>query len=56
MKFEELMQKQYRNGIQQAETRMQRLIQCMKEAGEQELLVRLSEPDFLEEMYRKYNV
>lgn len=60
MKFEELMQKEYRNGIQQgirqAETRMQRLIQCMQEAGEQNLLVRLSEQDFLEEMYRKYNI
>jgi len=60
MKFEELMQKEYQNGIQQgiqqAETRMQRLIQCMQEAGEQELLARLSEADFLEAMYRKYNV
>lgn len=60
MRVEELMQQEYRKGIrqgiQQAENRIQRLIQRMQEAGEQNLLGRLSEQDFLEEMYRKYNI
>lgn len=50
------LQEGHRAGLAEGENRMLLLIQRMTEAGEAELISRLSERDFLEEMYRKYKI
>lgn len=54
--LEEGRQEGHQAGLAEGENRMLLLIQRMTEAGEAELISRLSERDFLEEMYRKYQV
>lgn len=60
MKVEELMQREYRKGIQegskQAQERLLQLMKCMQEAGEGDKLGMLTDADFLEQMYAKYSI
>lgn len=43
-------------GLQEGQERMRRLMLEMAENGEADELIRLTEPDFLEEMLRKYRI
>lgn len=62
MRFEELLQKERRKGLEegreegreQVAAQMQKLIGCMTAAGETELLPRLADADFFDEMLKKY--
>lgn len=64
MRVEELMQQQYRKGIEQgieqgekqARERLVQLMKCLQEAGEQDKLSMLADEGFLEQMYEKYNI
>lgn len=54
MRFEELLQKERRKGLEegreQVAAQMQKLIGCMTAAGETELLPRLADAEFFDEM------
>ncbi|MBE5865726.1 MAG: Rpn family recombination-promoting nuclease/putative transposase [Lachnospiraceae bacterium] len=62
MRFEELLQKERRKGLEegreegreQVAAQMQKLIGCMTAAGETELLPRLADAEFFDEMLKKY--
>jgi len=60
MKFEELLQKEHKTGLQEgyakSESRMQTLISKMTQAGEGDKVINLSDKAFLEEMYHKYEL
>lgn len=68
MRFEELLQKERRKGLeegrqegrqeghQEAAAQLQRLIGCMTAAGETELLPKLADAEFLEEMLLKHGL
>ena len=52
MKFEELLQ----DAQEEGQSRLQRLISKMTEAGEADKLARLADAVFLQEMYQKYHL
>lgn len=60
MRFEELLQKERRKGLEEghleAAAQLQRLIGCMTAAGETELLPKLADAEFLEEMLLKHGL
>ena len=60
MRFEELLQKEYKQGhsegCEAGEVRMHALISKMLESGEADRVPMLSDKAFLQEMYRKYNL
>ena len=60
MKFEELLQdakaQGHEQGREEGQSRLQKLISRMTEAGENDKLVRLADTVFLQEMYQKYHL
>ncbi|MDE7269541.1 MAG: hypothetical protein K2N81_03605 [Acetatifactor sp.] len=60
MRFEELLQKERREGKnegrEETQARMQELIRRMLADGAQEELAGLAEKDFLEAMYQRYGL
>lgn len=56
MRFEELLQKERREGKDEGQARMQELIRRMLADGAQEELAGLAEKDFLEAMYQRYGL
>ncbi len=56
MKFEELLKDAREEGMEEGTARMQRLIERMTTAGEAHLTAKLSDTDFLNEMYEKHQI